>query len=145
MSVSTIIARNLSLKERDVHATIQLLNEGATIPFISRYRKERTGGLDEVEIGKIQEAHRSHLELEKRREYVLSSMEELGVLTSELKEQVLACYTLTALEDVYLPYKPKRKTRAEAARKLGLEPLAGHIDETRASRCRAVGAAICEG
>ncbi len=125
MSVSTIIARNLSLKERDVHATIQLLNEGATIPFISRYRKERTGGLDEVEIGKIQEAHRSHLELEKRREYVLSSMEELGVLTSELKEQVLACYTLTALEDVYLPYKPKRKTRAEAARKLGLEPLAG--------------------
>jgi uncharacterized protein len=125
MNVSTIIARNLGLKERDVYATIQLLNEGATIPFISRYRKERTGGLDEVEIGKIQEAHRSHLELEKRREYVLSSMEELGVLTSELKEQVLACYTLTALEDVYLPYKPKRKTRAEAARKLGLEPLAG--------------------
>ena len=107
--------------------TLQLLIEGATIPFISRYRKEKTGGLDEVQIGNIHEAYRQHTDLEKRREYILGSIEEQGVLKNELKEQILGCKSMTSLEDLYLPYKPKRKTKAEIARKLGLEPLAGTL------------------
>jgi len=127
MNASTLISRDLGLKESNVIATLQLLDEGATIPFISRYRKERTGGLDEVQIGHIQDAFKAHIDLEKRRDFILSSIDEQGALTLELKNQIQACLNMTALEDVYLPYKPKRKTKAEAARKLGLELLAAML------------------
>lgn len=127
MQAAVIISRQLHLNEQNVKATLQLLDEGGTIPFISRYRKERTGGFDEVQLGDIQAAYKAHIELEKRREFVLSAIEEQGALTDDLKKHILACTTQVALEDLYLPYKPKRKTRAEAARKLGLEPLAGML------------------
>ena len=86
MNASTLISRDLGLKESNVIATLQLLDEGATIPFISRYRKERTGGLDEVQIGHIQDAFKAHIDLEKRRDFILSSIDEQGALTLELKK-----------------------------------------------------------
>lgn len=124
MNAAAIIAQELQLRESNVQSTLKLLNEGATIPFISRYRKERTGGLDEVQLMDIKEAHRSLVELEKRRQSIIGSIEDQGLMTAELRDQLTACTSLAALEDLYLPYKPKRKTRAEVARKLGLEPLA---------------------
>ena len=127
MNASTIVSRNLGLKESNVNAAIELLVHGATIPFISRYRKEQTGGLDEVQLGDIQDAYKAHLDLEKRREFILASIKEQGVLSEELKGQIMACRSIVALEDLYLPYKPKRKTKAEVARKRGLEPLAAML------------------
>lgn len=127
MNVSGTIAGSLQLREHQVKSALQLLDEGATVPFISRYRKERTGGLDEVEIQAIKEAYKSIQELEKRRQTVLAAIQEQGKLTDELKAQIDACSHMAELEDLYLPYKQKRKTRADAARKLGLEPLAGAL------------------
>ena len=124
MNFAKSIATQLQLSESNVKNALILFDEGATIPFISRYRKERTGGLDEVQLGDIQDAYKAHVDLEKRREFILGSIKEQGLLTVDLKKQLLACRSLTALEDLHLPYKPKRKTKAEAARKLGLEPLA---------------------
>ena len=121
------IASQLQLDQSNVSNALQLLDEGATIPFISRYRKERTGGMDEVQLGNLQDAYKTHLDLEKRREFILGSIKEQGVLTEELKRQILSVQSLTALEDLYLPYKPKRKTKAEAARTRGLEPLAAML------------------
>ncbi len=118
------IARQTGISERQVRSTIQLFDEGATLPFISRYRKEATGGLDEVEIGAIKEAWQKQQEVEKRREAILKSIESQGKLTAELRKQIEAVFTLTELEDLYLPYKQKRKTRAMAAIEKGLEPLA---------------------
>ena len=120
----SLIARITAVSEKQVRNTIQLFEEGATVPFISRYRKEATGGLDEVQIGAIKEAHQKQLEVEKRREAILKSIEEQGKLTPELKKQIEAVFTLTELEDLYLPYKQKRKTRALMAIEKGLEPLA---------------------
>ena len=121
------IAEQLLVKEWQVKACLDLLAEGATIPFISRYRKERTGNLDEVAIGEIKLNHEKIQELENRKKTVLNTIDEQGKLTPDLKEKITACATLTDLEDLYLPYKPKRKTRATMAREKGLEPLAKMI------------------
>lgn len=126
MSVSYAqpIANRLALKSAQVSAVVRLLEDGATIPFIARYRKEACGGLDEVQIGDIQDALRQLQELDKRRESILRSIEEQGKLTPELRRAVEMAENLTALEDIYLPYRPKRRTRASAAIEKGLEPLA---------------------
>ena len=121
---SQMIAAELKLPAHRIANTLKLLQGGATIPFISRYRKEATGGLDEVQIGDIQTRYEKLCELSKRKETVLSTIEEQGKLTPELKTRISACWNATELEDIYLPFKPKRKTRAEAARAKGLEPLA---------------------
>lgn len=121
---SQMIAAELKLPAHRIANTLKLLQGGATIPFISRYRKEATGGLDEVQIGDTQTRYEKLCELSKRKETVLSTIEEQGKLTPELKARISACWNTTELEDIYLPFKPKRKTRAEAARAKGLEPLA---------------------
>lgn len=121
---SQMIATALKLPVHRVENTLKLLQGGATIPFISRYRKEATGGLDEVQIGDIHMRYEKLCELAKRKETVLSTIEEQGKLTDTLRERISNCWDATELEDIYLPFKPKRKTRAEAARQKGLEPLA---------------------
>lgn len=122
--IYTLISKSLNIPIRNVENSIKLLEEGATIPFISRYRKEVTGGLDEVKIANIKELNEKYTELEKRKEYVLKSILEQEKLTPELEKEITDCWDSTELEDIYLPYKPKRQTRAEIARKNGLEPLA---------------------
>ena len=122
-----IIAKELQLADEQVARTIQLLEEGATIPFISRYRKERTGGLDEIQIGAIQERLEQLKELEKRKETILRVIGEQDKLTPELERRVRDSWNATEIEDLYLPFRPKRQTRAEIARKRGLEPLAKMI------------------
>ena len=121
---SRMIATALQIAVHQVENTLSLLNGGATIPFISRYRKEATGGLDEVQIGAIKEQYTKLTDIAKRKETILKTIEEQGKLSSELKKRIEACWDATELEDIYLPYKPKRKTRAEVARQKGLEPLA---------------------
>lgn len=121
---SQMIATALKLPVHRVENTLKLLQGGATIPFISRYRKEATGGLDEVQIGDIHTRYEKLCELAKRKETVLSTIEEQGKLTDALRERITNCWDTTELEDIYLPFKPKRKTRAEVARQKGLEPLA---------------------
>ena len=121
---SKMIASALHIAVRQVENTLSLLNGGATIPFISRYRKEATGGLDEVQIGEIKERYDKLCDMAKRKETILKTIEEQGKLSADLKKRIEACWDATELEDIYLPYKPKRKTRAEAARQKGLEPLA---------------------
>lgn len=121
---SQMIATALKLPVHRVENTLKLLQGGATIPFISRYRKEATGSLDEVQIGDIHTRYEKLCELAKRKETVLSTIEEQGKLTDTLRERISNCWDATELEDIYLPFKPKRKTRAEAARQKGLEPLA---------------------
>lgn len=113
--------------QRFIENTIELLEEGATVPFISRYRKERTGGMDEVQIRLIQDLIQKYTELEKRRETILKAIEEQGKLTDYLKNKITSTYDSTELEDIYLPYKRKRKTRASVAKEKGLEPLADLI------------------
>ena len=119
-----IIAQNLGLNQNQVSNTINLLNEGATVPFISRYRKERTGSLDEVQIQQIKEQNEKFVELEKRKETVLKTIDEQNLLSPELISRIENCFDLVELEDIYLPYKPKRRTKATIAREKGLEPLA---------------------
>ena len=121
---SRMIATALNIAVHQVENTLSLLNGGATIPFISRYRKEATGGLDEVQIGEIKERYEKLTEIAKRKETILKTIDEQGKLTADLKKRIDACWDATELEDIYLPYKPKRKTRAEVARQKGLEPLA---------------------
>ncbi|HEY1006335.1 MAG TPA: Tex family protein [Sphingobacteriaceae bacterium] len=118
------IATELGLHEKQVSVTADLLDEGATVPFISRYRKELTGSLDEVQVAAIRDRMLQLRDLEKRREAILKSLQELGKLSPELEKQVNAAETMTTLEDIYLPYRPKRKTRASIAREKGLQPLA---------------------
>lgn len=122
-----IIAKTLGIGARQIEQTLGLLDGGATIPFIARYRKEATGGLDEVQIAEVARQGEKFKELEHRKEYILQTIEEQGKLTDELKDRITSCWDATVLEDIYLPYKPKRKTRAEVARKRGLEPLADAI------------------
>jgi len=119
-----IIAQQLGVKNNQVKNTLELLNESATVPFISRYRKERTGSLDELQVLQIKELGEKFTELEKRRETVLKTIEEQEKLTPELKDRIENCYDPVELEDIYLPYKPKRRTKATIARERGLEPLA---------------------
>lgn len=118
------IAHILGLNEKKVDATIALLEEGCTIPFISRYRKEKTGNLDEVAITSINELVSSMRELDKRKETIIKTISEQNKLTPELEQKILSCCISTELEDIYLPYKPKRRTRAQIAREQGLDPLA---------------------
>ena len=118
------IARELLLELKQVKNTLELLASGATIPFISRYRKEATQNLDEVQIAAIQEAHQRILEFEKRKKFILSSIAEQGKLTEELQTKIESCSDIKELEDVYLPYKPRKETKADKAIALGLEPLA---------------------
>ena len=120
----TKIAKELKLKEVQVQATAQLLGEDATIPFIARYRKEATGSLDETVITTIRDRLNQLRELDKRRDAILKSLEERELLTDELKEKIMAADTMSVLEDIYLPFKPKRRTRAIIAKERGLEPLA---------------------
>ena len=119
-----IIARQLSLPQDGVDNTLKLLDEGCTIPFISRYRKERTGGLNEVQIAQISDLNEKLKEMAKRKETILKTITELGKLTPELQKRIDECWNATELEDIYLPYRPKRRTRAQVAREQGLEPLA---------------------
>ncbi|HBS87188.1 MAG: RNA-binding transcriptional accessory protein [Bacteroidetes bacterium GWF2_38_335] len=118
------ITQHFSLKQWQVENTIELSSEGATIPFISRYRKEKTGGLDEVQIADILTMNEKLLEFEKRKEFILNALSEADVLTDEIKGKLDAAESLNELEDIYLPFKPKRKTKAVIAREKGLEPLA---------------------
>jgi len=122
-----IIAAELKVAEKQVTATVNLLDEGATVPFISRYRKELTGSLDEVAVAAIRDRVLQLRDLDKRREAILKSMTDLGKLTPELEKQINEAETISLLEDIYLPYKPKRKTRASMAKEKGLEPLALQI------------------
>jgi len=123
----TTISRELTIKPSQVNSTITLFEEGGTVPFIARYRKEATGNLDEVQITAIRDRLEQLKEIDKRREAILKSLEEQEVLGDELREKVEAAISLTELEDIYLPYKPKRRTRATIAREKGLEPLAEMI------------------
>jgi uncharacterized protein len=121
------IAEELGFTAKQVQATADLLSEGATVPFIARYRKEVTGSLDEVAITTVRDRLNQLMELDKRREAILKSLEERGQLTDELKEKISSVETLAALEDIYLPYRPKRRTRATIAKERGLEPLAQRL------------------
>ncbi len=121
---SELISRSVGISAKQVDATIQLLEQKATIPFIARYRKERTGGLDEVQIARISEEHERMLELAARKETIMRTIEEQGKMTDALQQRITNCWDATELEDIYLPYKPHRKTRADVAREKGLEPLA---------------------
>lgn len=127
MTPIQLIAQRLNLREKQVEQTIALLDEGATIPFISRYRKEATGGLDEVAVAAVAEQHRQLDELEHRKAFVLETIEAQGALTDELRARITVCWDATEIEDIYLPFKPKRRTRAQMAREKGLEPLAQRL------------------
>jgi uncharacterized protein len=120
-----IISKTHSLAPWQVENTLRLLQDGATIPFISRYRKEATGSLDETQVSDVRDQHTKLVEMDKRRETILKSIEEQGKLTDDLKKKILEADSTTELEDLYLPYRPKKKTRASVAREKGLEPLAG--------------------
>ena len=128
-NVNDIISKNLNISITGVSNTIQLLDEGCTIPFISRYSKERTGSLDEVQITDISVMYDKMKELIKRKETVIKTIEEQDKLTPELSKKINDCWNANELEDIYLPYKPKRRTRAQIAREKGLEPLY-HYDAT---------------
>lgn len=118
------IANRSTISKTQIEATLKLLENDATIPFIARYRKEATGNLDEVEVEQIQKLQQQFNELEKRKEYILKTIEEQGKLNADLKNAITSCSDLTSLEDLYLPFKSKRETKADKARKMGLEPLA---------------------
>ena len=126
-SILARIATELTVQEKQVAAAVELLDEGSTVPFIARYRKEKTGGLDDTQLRYLETRLGSLRELEKRRETVLNSIREQGKLTAELEQQVLQAVTRTELEDVYLPFKPKRRTKAMIAREAGIQPLAAAL------------------
>ena len=128
--ICTILTDETGLRSEQVKQTVALLDEGATVPFIARYRKEATGELDEVEVRRLQERLAYHRELEERRRTILKAIDEQGRLTPELRARIIACDQKTALEDLYLPYRPKRRTKATIAREQGLEPLAQQILQT---------------
>ena len=125
------ISSKVGVSAKQIAATVALLNENATIPFIARYRKEQTGSLDEVQIAAITDEYHRYLEMEDRKATILKTIAEQGKLTDELKARIEQCWDLTVLEDIYLPYKPHRKTRADVAREQGWEPLAKAIFEQR--------------
>ncbi|MDE5826829.1 MAG: RNA-binding transcriptional accessory protein, partial [Duncaniella sp.] len=124
---NVITAELGSYLRKHVAACLRLLDEGATVPFIARYRKEATGGMDEVTVHAVQKRHQELTELDKRKEYILDVIKERNALSPELQERIMETLDPVVLEDIYLPYKPKRNTRAQAARALGLEPLARMI------------------
>ena len=138
------IASELGVRDEQVRATAQLLDDEATVPFIARYRKEVTGGLDEVAIIAIRDQLESLRALDKRKEAILKSLEEQGKLTDALKEKVLTAETMAILEDIYLPYRPKRRTRGTIAKEKGLEPLAEKIYAQADIDIEAEAAVLCE-
>ena len=142
---ANIIATSLELNQTKVANTLALLDEGCTIPFISRYRKEKTGGLDEVQIANISQWKDKLTELAKRKETICKTIDELGKLTPELKSRIDSTWDSTTLEDIYLPYKPKRRTRAQVARQQGLEPLAQTILLQREPNPQSVARAYVKG
>ena len=119
-----LIAERLNIAAKNVDGTLALLDEGCTIPFIARYRKERTGGLDEVQIGAISDQYERLKEIQKRKETILKTIGDQQKLTPELEKRISETWEPATLEDIYLPYRPKRRTRAQVAREQGLEPLA---------------------
>ncbi|PTM02483.1 MAG: RNA-binding transcriptional accessory protein [Bacteroidetes bacterium] len=121
------ISRDLAIKNHQVDSVLELFKEGATIPFVARYRKEQTGGLDEIALEAIQKSEQYYIDLSKRKEFILSSINEQNKLDDQLKERIENCWDIKELEDLYLPYKSKRKTKADDARAKGLEPLAGRL------------------
>ena len=127
MDFSSIISARLGISQRQTAATIQLLQDKATIPFIARYRKEKTGSLDEVQIARIQDLYTDLTELSDRKRSILNTIAEQGKLTDALRERIEGTWDGTELEDIYLPYKPHRKTRADVAREKGLQPIADDI------------------
>ncbi|MBT3221369.1 MAG: RNA-binding transcriptional accessory protein, partial [Proteobacteria bacterium] len=127
VELEQLVAQQLALPQNGVSAVISLLGEGNTVPFVARYRKERTGNLDEEQIRNIEAAYEAQVALAKRRDSILGSLREQGVLTSDLERKVRAAGTKTELEDIYLPFRPRRVTRASKARDLGLQPLADKI------------------
>lgn len=129
----SILSGQLSIAPKQIENTVALLLEGATIPFISRYRKEATGSLDEVQVEQIKNQFEKLIEIDKRREVILKSIEEQGSLTPELKHQIEETWTLSVLEDLYLPFRPKRRTRAMIAKEKGLEPLSEKLMQQSAS------------
>lgn len=131
--LANIIAKELGIGVKQVQNTVELLMGGATVPFIARYRKEATGSLDEVVIGNIKDLYEKYSELQRRKETVIATIEEQGKLTDELKLRITNCFDSVELEDIYLPYRPKRRTRATIARERGLGPLADIIFEQRES------------
>lgn len=131
MQQQEYIQTNSGLNQKAISNTLNLLNEGSTIPFISRYRKEMTGGLDEVEVAQIRDLAKKYDEIISRQQTIISSIDEQKALTPELKEKVSTCFDLSVLEDLYLPYKQKRQTKGDKAKKLGLEPLAKMIMSQR--------------
>ena len=138
MEYFNLISNRVGVSAKQVAATVALLNENATIPFIARYRKEKTGSLDEVQIAAIADEYHRYLEIEDRKATILKTIEEQGQLTDELKARIEKCWDATELEDIYLPYKPHRKTRADVAREQGYEPLAKAIFEQRAAADEAI-------
>ncbi len=141
----SLIAKALNLREKQVANTIKLLTEGATIPFISRYRKEMTDNLDEIQVGAIKEQYDKLCELDKRKQSILKSIEEQEKLTPELRSRIEQCWNMTELEDIYLPYKPKRRTRAEIAREKGLEPLAKILMKQTENNVNGIAATFVKG
>ncbi len=131
MQQDKFIQQRTSLNEKGIRSVIELLKEGATVPFIARYRKERTGGLDEVQIASIRDEAKKHEDLISRQKTIISAIGEQEKLTDDLRTQIESCFDPVQLEDIYLPYKQKRQTRGEKARKLGLEPLAKMIMSQR--------------
>ena len=127
MNIIEQLAGELKIRTTQAEAAVKLMDDGNTIPFIARYRKEAHGNLDEVQIGKIQDRLGYYSELEARKEVILKSIDEQGKLTDELRAKIEGCFVKTALEDLYQPYKPKRRTRATIAKEKGLEPLAAAI------------------
>ncbi|RUU74434.1 RNA-binding transcriptional accessory protein, partial [Mesorhizobium sp. M7A.T.Ca.TU.009.01.1.2] len=125
--IAAIIAAEISARPEQAAAAIELLDEGATVPFVARYRKEVTGGLDDTQLRDLAERLAYLRELDARRDTILGSIREQGKLTEELEGKIVAASTKAELEDIYLPYKPKRRTKAEIARERGLGPLAEAI------------------
>ena len=129
MTINVQIASELGVNARQIDAAVELLDGGATVPFVARYRKEATGGLDDAQLRSLEQRLAYLRELEERREAILRSIEEQGKLTPELAGTIRAADSKARLEDLYLPYKPKRRTRAQAAREAGIEPLAERAAE----------------
>ena len=139
------ISAELNILPRQATATIELLDEGATVPFISRYRKELTGSLDEVAIAAIRDRINQLRDLDKRKDAILKSLKEQEKLTPELEKKVLDAETMAILEDIYLPYKPKRRTKATVAREKGLEPLAKTVFEQEEKDIKKIAEAFIDG
>ncbi|MFH2001780.1 MAG: Tex-like N-terminal domain-containing protein, partial [Planctomycetota bacterium] len=122
-----VVTKEMGLERIFVHNTVELLDDGATVPFVARYRKERTGGMDEVQIREARDRYAGLLEMKARKRTILKSIRKQNKLTPELEAKILACDQRIALEDLYLPFKPKKQTRGQVAREKGLEPFANEM------------------